>query len=43
MVSNTLKMKQQEVLAALQRLRREQSDLPEYRKLRRDLPADWPF
>jgi hypothetical protein len=43
MVSNTLKMKQQDVIAALQRLRREQRDHPEYRKLRRDLPEDWPL
>ncbi|HZD40361.1 MAG TPA: hypothetical protein VE131_06540 [Terriglobales bacterium] len=43
MVSNTLKIKQQEVIAALKRLRREQSDDPEYRKLRTDLPDDWPI
>ena len=43
MVSNTLKMKQQEVLHAVARLRREQSDHPEYRKLRGDLPEDWPL
>jgi len=42
MVSNTLKMKQQEVIDALARLRRDQSGHPEYRKLRRDLPRDWP-
>jgi len=42
MVSNTLKLKQQEVIAALERLRRGQSDHTEYRKLRRDLPKDWP-
>jgi len=43
MVSNTLKMKQPEVIAALQRLRREQRDQPEYLKLRRDLPKEWPL
>lgn len=43
MVSNTLKMKQQEVIDALARLRRDRSGQPEYRKLRRDLPKDWPI
>ncbi len=43
MVSNTLKMKQQEVIDALARLRREHSDHLEYRKLRKDLPKDWPL
>jgi hypothetical protein len=43
MVSNTLKMEQQEVVAALKRLCREQADHPEYRKLRRDLPEEWPI
>jgi hypothetical protein len=42
MVSNSLKISQQEIIKALKRLRREQSDSPEYRKLRRDLPKDWP-
>jgi hypothetical protein len=43
MVSNSLKISQQEIIKALKRLRREQSDSPEYRKLRRDLPKDWPL
>ena len=42
MVSNTLKISQEEVVAALKRLRAAQSDDPEYQKLRKDLPADWP-
>ena len=42
MVSNSLKMDEQEVVEALARLRREQSDNPEYQRLRRDLPEDWP-
>ena len=42
MVSNTLKMTQEEVVAALKRARREQSDAPEYKKLRKDLPKEWP-
>jgi hypothetical protein len=42
MVSNSLKMEQQEIVAALTRLRREQADSPEYQKLRGELPQDWP-
>jgi hypothetical protein len=42
MVSNTLKMEQQEIVKALKRLKRESSDTPEYRKLRRELPKEWP-
>lgn len=43
MVSNTLKMDQQEVLAALKRLRAEHSDDPQYQQLRKDLPKNWPI
>jgi hypothetical protein len=43
MVSNTLKMDQEEIVKALKRLRRDHSDDPEYQKLRRDLPKDWPI
>ena len=43
MVSNTLKMEQKEVVKVLKRLKRESSDAPEYQKLRRDLPEDWPI
>ncbi len=42
MVSNSLKIDEQEVVEALARLRREQSDNPEYQRLRHDLPEDWP-
>lgn len=42
MVSNSLKMDQEEIIEALARLRQEQPDNPEYKKLRRDLPKDWP-
>jgi hypothetical protein len=42
MVSNSLKIDQQEIIEALARLRREQADDPEYQKLRRELPQDWP-
>ena len=43
MVSNTLKMQQKDVVAVLQRLRAQHSDDPEYKKLRKDLPKDWPI
>jgi hypothetical protein len=43
MVSNTLKISQDEVVAALKRLRAARRDDPEYQKLRKDLPADWPI
>jgi hypothetical protein len=35
-------MSEQEVTAALERARREQSDTTEYKQLRKDLPKDWP-
>ncbi|HEX2228664.1 MAG TPA: hypothetical protein VHM64_16125 [Candidatus Binatia bacterium] len=43
MVSNALKISQEEVVQALVRVRKEQSETPEYKKLRRDLPKDWPL
>jgi hypothetical protein len=36
-------MSQQEVIAALQRLREQHSGDSEYKKLRKDLPAKWPI
>jgi hypothetical protein len=42
MVSNSLKISQQEIVAALKRLRSERSDDPEYKKIRNDLPKNWP-
>ncbi|HET9882593.1 MAG TPA: hypothetical protein VFS84_00405 [Candidatus Binatia bacterium] len=42
MVSNSLKLVQEEIIEALARLRREQADNPEYQKLRRELPQAWP-
>lgn len=42
MVSNSLKIDQEEIVEALTRLRREQANDPEYQKLRRELPEDWP-
>jgi hypothetical protein len=43
MVSNSLKISQEEVMAALKRLRAGRSDDPEYQKLRKDLPKSWPI
>ena len=43
MVSNTVKMAQKDVVAALKRLRAEHGDDPEYQKLRKDLPKEWPI
>jgi hypothetical protein len=42
MVSNSLKISQEEVVAALKRLRAEHSDDADYKKLCKDLPKDWP-
>ena len=42
MVSNSLKIDQPKIIEALARLLREQADNPEYKKLRRDLPKEWP-
>jgi hypothetical protein len=42
MVSNSLRIDQEEIVTALARLRREQADTPEYQKLRAELPRDWP-
>jgi hypothetical protein len=36
-------MAQKDVVAALQRLRSQHGDDPEYKKLRKDLPKDWPI
>ena len=43
MVSNTLKMSQKEIVGALERLKNAHSDDPEYKKLRKDLPKEWPI
>lgn len=43
MVSNAVKMGQKEVIAALKRLRAQHSDDPEYKRLMKDLPKDWPI
>ena len=43
MVSNAVKLTQRDVVAALKRLRAKHSDDPEYKKLRKDLPKEWPI
>jgi hypothetical protein len=43
MVSNSVKMSQKEVIAALKRLCAEHGDDAEYKKLRKDLPKEWPI
>ena len=43
MVSNSVKISQDEVVAALKRLRAEHSDDADYKKLRKDLPKEWPI
>jgi hypothetical protein len=43
MVSNAVKMSQRDVVAALKRLRAKHSEDPEYKKLRKDLPKEWPI
>ena len=43
MVSNVLGMEPDELVAELQRLRADLGGDLEYRKLRADLPADWPI
>jgi hypothetical protein len=43
MVSNAVKMDQKAVVAALKRLRAHYRQDPEYKKLRKELPDDWPI
>jgi hypothetical protein len=43
MVSNALKMSEQDVVAALKRLCANHSDDSEYKKLRKELPKEWPI
>jgi hypothetical protein len=43
MVSSVLGMELTELLATLQRIRREYQDDPEYQQLRAELPDDWPM
>jgi hypothetical protein len=43
MVSNAVKMSQKDVVAALKRLRAAHSNDPDYKKVRKDLPREWPI
>ena len=43
MVSNSLNMDLQELLDTVKRMRKEHGGTEEYRKLRKDLPKDWPL
>ena len=43
MVSNAVKMSEADVIAALKRLCADHSDDTEYKKLRKDLPKEWPI
>ena len=43
MVSNTLDMTNQELLATLERLRVEHGQDSDYQQLRSALPSDWPL
>ena len=43
MVSNAIEMDLQELLATLERLRRDHARDSDYVKLRSALPADWPL
>ena len=43
MVSNTLKMELEELLQIVERLRRKYGDDPEFQKLRKELPDNWPI
>lgn len=43
MVSNSVKMDQKDIVKALKRLKANHGDDPEYKKLRKDLPKEWPI
>jgi hypothetical protein len=43
MVSNTLELDLEELMATLERLRVQHAADPEYVRLRCDLPRDWPL
>ena len=43
MVSNSLHMDLGELLQTIKRMRKEHADSAEYRKLRKELPEDWPL
>ncbi len=43
MVSSTLNLREVELRKALRRIKREHADDPEYKRLRKELPKDWPL
>ena len=43
MVSNSLKIALQELLDTIERMRKDYGGSEEYRKLRKELPKDWPL
>jgi hypothetical protein len=43
MVSNSLDMELDELIAALERIRRDHANDPEYAELRRAFPKSWPM
>jgi len=43
MVSNSLRIDLQDLLETIKRMRKAYGDSAEYKKLRRDLPEDWPL
>jgi len=43
MVSNSLNIALQELLDTIRRMRKEHGGSPDYQKLRKELPKDWPL
>jgi hypothetical protein len=43
MVSNSLNIALQELLDTIERMRKQHGSSEEYRKLRKELPKDWPL
>ena len=43
MVSNVLRMSAPDLAAALQRIRQDYAEDPEYQELRKEFPDDWPL
>jgi hypothetical protein len=43
MVSNVLRLSEDELVQTLERIARAYADDPEYRAARTELPDDWPF
>jgi hypothetical protein len=43
MVSSAVEMEEKKVVAALKGLKARHSKDPEYKRLRKDLPRDWPI